>query len=142
MICFRKDYTMEERLNIGTIFRRLPVMEKEVVIMSSERIAKGTWVRIHRVVLEPEERTGKLPEDTKKVPLEMWVKGFLKEEAAIGDTVAIETITGRAEEGTLVEAEPVYEHGFGDIYIPELLRIGLQARAIMRDEEYCEGGDR
>lgn len=106
--------------------------------MSAERIAKGTWVRIHSIVLEPEERTGKLPEDTKKVPLEMWVKGFLKEEAAIGDEVTIQTITGREETGTLVEVEPVYEHGFGDIYIPEILQIGLQARAIMRGE----GGDR
>ena len=25
-------------------------------------------------MLEPEQRTGKLPEDTKQVPLEMWVK--------------------------------------------------------------------
>lgn len=109
--------------------------------MSAERISKGTWVRIHSVVLEPEERTGKLPEDTKNVPLEMWVKGFLKEEAAIGDTVTVETITGREETGVLEEAEPVYSHGFGDIYIPELLQIGLQARAIMRGESY-EGGDR
>ncbi len=108
--------------------------------MSKERIAKGTWVRIHSIVLKPEERTGKLPEDTKKVPLELWVKGFLKEDACIGDTVGIETITGRAEEGTLIEAEPVYHHGFGDIYIPELLQIGLQARAIMRDEEYDAAG--
>ena len=47
---------------------------------------RNDWVHIHRNVLEPEERTGKLPEDTKKVPLEMWVKGRLQEEQAeIGD---------------------------------------------------------
>ena len=100
-----------------------------------DKIAKGTWVQIHNIVLKAEERTAKLPDDTKKVPLEMWVKGFLKEDAAIGDTVTVETITGREETGTLVEAEPAYPHGFGDIYIPELLQIGLQARAIMRGEE-------
>ncbi|MBQ9179500.1 MAG: 2-amino-4-ketopentanoate thiolase [Firmicutes bacterium] len=94
----------------------------------------GTWVQVHEIVLKPEERTGKLPEDTKKVPLEMWVKGFLKEDAAIGDTVEIETLTGRMVSGSLVAAEPAYSHGFGDIYIPEMLQIGMQARAILRGE--------
>ena len=36
---------------------------------------KNDWVRVHRSVLEPEQRTGKLPEDTKQVPLEMWEIG-------------------------------------------------------------------
>ena len=36
---------------------------------------KGDWVRIHKIILKAEERTGKLPEDTQKVPLEMWTKG-------------------------------------------------------------------
>ena len=71
-----------------------------------EKIKAGTWVQVHEIVLKPEERTGKLPEDTKKVPLEMWVKGFLKEDAAIGDTVEIETLTGRMVSGSLVAAEP------------------------------------
>ena len=114
--------------------------ERRVEEMDSERIKKGTWVRIHRIVLEPEERTAKIPEDTQKVPLEMWVKGFLKEDASIGEEVSVETITGREEKGTLIETEPVYSHGFGDIYIPELLEIGLQARAIMRGED-IEGGE-
>lgn len=99
-----------------------------------EKIKAGTWVQVHEIVLKPEERTGKLPEDTKKVPLEMWVKGFLKEDAAIGDTVEIETLTGRMISGSLVAAEPAYSHGFGDIYIPEMLQIGMQARAILRGE--------
>ena len=99
-----------------------------------EKIKAGAWVQVHEIVLKPEERTGKLPEDTKKVPLEMWVKGFLKEDAAIGDTVEIETLTGRMVSGSLVAAEPAYSHGFGDIYIPEMLKIGMQARAILRGE--------
>lgn len=98
------------------------------------KVSAGTWVQIHSIVLKPEERTGKLPEGTKKVPLEMWVKGFLKEDAEMGDTVTIETITGRESSGTLVAAEPAYSHGFGDIYIPEMLKIGMQARAILRGE--------
>ena len=29
---------------------------------------KGDWVRIHNIVLKAEQRTGKLPEDTKSSP--------------------------------------------------------------------------
>lgn len=99
-----------------------------------EKIKKGTWVQVHDIVLKPEERTGKLPEDTKKVPLEMWVKGFLNEDAEEGDTVEITTLTGRKVTGKLIGANPVYSHGFGDIYIPEMLDIGIQARSILREE--------
>ena len=99
-----------------------------------EMVKKGTWVQVHEIVLEPEERTGKLPEDTKKVPLEMWVKGFLTDDAAMGEEAEIETLTGRIVKGELVAAEPAYGHGFGEIYIPEMLKIGIQAREIMRGE--------
>ncbi len=37
---------------------------------------KGDWVQIHQIVLKPEERAPQVPEDTKKVPLEFWVKGY------------------------------------------------------------------
>ena len=37
-------------------------------------VKKGTWVLIHRNILEPEERAPQVPDDTKKVPLEMWIK--------------------------------------------------------------------
>ena len=30
---------------------------------------KGDWVRIHKIILKAEERTGKLPEDSQKVPV-------------------------------------------------------------------------
>ena len=42
---------------------------------------KGDWVQIHNIVLKPEERSSALPEDTKKHPLEMWVKGYLQADA-------------------------------------------------------------
>ena len=41
---------------------------------------KGDWVRVHNVVLKAEERTAKIPEDTQKCDLEMWVKGSLMED--------------------------------------------------------------
>lgn len=99
-----------------------------------KQIKKGTWVQIHSTLLQSVERTGKLPEDTKSVPLELWIKGFLKEEAIIGDIVEIETITGRSVKGELIHSNPVYKYSFGNIYIPELLQIGIQARRIMRGE--------
>lgn len=95
------------------------------------KIGKETWVEIHDIVLKPEERTGNLPEETKKVPLEMRLKGFLLEEAMLGDRVKIRTVTGRIVEGTLLKENPVYEHGYGETFIPELLTIGQNLRAML-----------
>ncbi|MBQ3437643.1 MAG: 2-amino-4-ketopentanoate thiolase [Fusobacterium sp.] len=90
----------------------------------------GDFVRIHNIVLDSTERAPQLPEDTKKVPLEMWVKGFLQADANIGDEVEILTITGRKVKGKLVELNSVYRHNYGE-FVPELLQIGLQARKIL-----------
>lgn len=98
-------------------------------------IKKGEWVRIHRIILQPSERAPQVPEDTKKVPLEMWDKGFLLKDAEMGDQVTIETVTGRNETGTLIEVNPYYEHDFGK-FVPELLVIDKQVRDIVF------GGDR
>ena len=95
------------------------------------KIVKETWVEIHDIVLKPEERTGNLPEETKKVPLEMRLKGFLLEEAMLGDRVKVRTVTGRIVEGTLLKENPVYEHGYGETFIPELLTIGQNLRAML-----------
>lgn len=95
---------------------------------------KGDWVRIHNIVLKPEERSSNLPEDTQKVPLEMWVKGFLiDEEANIGDQVEVETYIGRKAKGTLVEVNPHWKHDFGKV-VPELLHIGRQLRYILEED--------
>lgn len=91
---------------------------------------KGDWVKIHSIVLKPEQRAPQVPDDTKKVSLETWVKGFLLEEASIGDLVEVKTYTGRLVKGTLVEVAPTFRHSFGE-NIPELLEIGLQLRSIL-----------
>lgn len=84
---------------------------------------KNDWVRIHRNVLEPEQRTGKLPEDTKKVPLEMWVKGRLQNETAeLGDEVTVITAVGRTEHGKLIEVNPCYTLNYGT-FVPEILTM-------------------
>jgi hypothetical protein len=99
-------------------------------IEGGNMIKKGEWVRIHKIILEPSERAPQVPEDTKQVPLEMWDKGFLQEDAEIGDEVTIETVTGRTETGTLTEVNPYYEHDFGK-FVPELLTIDKQVRSIL-----------
>lgn len=38
---------------------------------------KGDWVLIHKIVLSPEERAPQVPDDTKKVPLEIGLKAIL-----------------------------------------------------------------
>lgn len=101
------------------------------------KIEKGAWVRVHEIVLTPDKRAMNLPEDTKKVPLEMWVKGFLMEAANIGDKVKIQTITGREVTGTLLEVNPSYDHDFGK-FVPEILKIGLQLKGILWEGEKHE----
>ncbi len=99
-----------------------------------ETIKKGSWVRIYDVVLESTERSPNIPEDTKKVPLEMWNKGFLQKDAEIGEHVSVKTLTNRIVEGKLLEENPTYTHSFGK-FVPEILPIGRQLREIL------QGGD-
>jgi len=96
---------------------------------------KGDWVQIQKTLLKPEERTAPLPEDTKKLPLQMRVKGFLLNESAeIGDEVEIETLIGRRVKGTLVAINPKYEHDFGEP-VPELITIGIELRKILEGDK-------
>lgn len=93
-------------------------------------VKKGEWVRIHSTVLKAEERTAKLPEDTQACPLEMWTKGFLQEDAEIGDEVTVITASNRLEKGELIEVNPYWKHSYGE-FIPELVQIDKQLRDIM-----------
>ena len=94
-------------------------------------IRKNDWVQIHIDVLKPEERATNIPEDTRHVPLEMWVKGHLQNESAeLGDVVTVKTKTGRLVEGTLYALNPSFTHNFGD-YIPELDQIEETVKTIL-----------
>ncbi|MGQ9856618.1 MAG: 2-amino-4-oxopentanoate thiolase subunit OrtA [Fervidobacterium sp.] len=100
---------------------------------------KGDWVQVQVRILEPNERAPQVPEDTKKVPLEMRVKGFLiDEKAEIGNTVNIKTPTGRIVSGTLVAINPKYEHDFGEP-VPELITIGMELREFLESDEHSGG---
>jgi 4-hydroxy-tetrahydrodipicolinate reductase len=65
------------------------------------------------------------------VPLEMRVKGFLAEPAAVGAQAEIMTAARRRLRGTVVEINPAYTHGFG-APVPELTTIGDEVRTILR----------
>ena len=43
----------------------------------------------------------------------MWVKGFARAEAELGDEVTVETMTGRIVTGRLSAINPGYFHTFG-----------------------------
>ena len=94
-------------------------------------IKKGTYVRIRKTILKPEERSNNLPKETKKVPFKMWIKGYLQEDSDLFDIVTIKTITGRLETGRLKEASPPYRHSYGD-FIPEILLL----RDIIKKDMY------
>lgn len=91
---------------------------------------KGDWVQIHQVIMNAGERAPQVPEDTKLVPLELWIKGNLNNDAEIGAAVEITTSTGRIVEGRLVAINPGYTHSYGN-YIPELQKVDLQLKEIL-----------
>lgn len=92
---------------------------------------KGDWVQIRSVLLKAEERTARLPEETKKCDLIQWTKGFLQEDSAqLGDEVTVTTAVGRSAKGTLVDEAPHYTHNFGD-FIPEIMTMEKQIKDIM-----------
>ena len=99
----------------------------------TELIEKGTWVEIHSVVLQANERAPQVPEDTRRLPLEMRVKGFLLAPATIGEDAEIETLSGRHLRGRLAEVNPAYTHSFGSP-VPELSPIGCEVRALLREK--------
>lgn len=98
----------------------------------TEHVAAGTWVEIYRVVLANNERAPQIPEDTRHVPLEMRVRGWLVQEALLNEAAEIKTPTGRLMQGTLVDVNPAYTHGFGSP-VPELTPIGSEVRALLRN---------
>ena len=91
---------------------------------------KGDWVRIHCIILMPEQRSAAVPEDTKSVPLEQWTKGYLHADATLGSEATVTTRTGRVVSGTLVDEHPHYSHSFGE-FVPELQKAGDEAFAFL-----------
>lgn len=95
-------------------------------------IKKGTFVEIENIVLECDDRATSIPDDTKKTPLKMWVRGWVNSDCELGDKVEITTATNRKIEGIVVESEPGYSHNFGS-HINDIDYISIQARKIIND---------
>jgi hypothetical protein len=86
------------------------------------------WVEIEYVLLEPADRSPSLPQDTAAQPLTVWLKGFARGTASLGEQVTVETATGRLVTGRLTSTTPGYYHTFGDP-IRELVHVGRDLRA-------------
>lgn len=97
-------------------------------------IKKGTWIEVMEVVLDPEDRSNSIPEETKNTPLKLWVKGFALEDCDLGEEVEIETVLGRRFKGVVTEENPRFIHDFGD-FVPEIMYIGKQAKNILNQEQ-------
>lgn len=100
--------------------------------MERWKTENGDWVEIQIVVLGAGQRSESVPPDTAEVPYLARVKGFLFEQAVVGDRVTIETIIGRLVEGTLTAVNPPYGHDFGRP-VPELLPVGNELRALLEE---------
>lgn len=90
-------------------------------------VKKGEWVKIEKIILKPEERTAKIPEETKKVPYVVHINGFLQEDAELGDEVTIVSRIGRTHKGKLIEEKPSFRHNFGD-FVPQLVDISIELK--------------
>ncbi|WP_423364436.1 2-amino-4-oxopentanoate thiolase subunit OrtA [Mycoplasma sp. P36-A1] len=91
-------------------------------------VKKGSFVRIERVILQPEERTSKIPDETKSKPFTMWTKGFLLEDCELNKEAKILTKSNREDYGVLKEVDPMYELNYGE-YLPEMTEIDRKLKA-------------
>ena len=90
-------------------------------------VKKGEWVRIKKILLAVGQRAPQDPDEIKATPLVMWTKGFLQNDAEIGEEVEVLTASDRIEKGTLVEMNPYYTHSYGKC-VPELVQIDRNFR--------------
>lgn len=90
----------------------------------------GTFVEITNKVLDPEDRSPVIPEETKSTPLMMWVRGFTTTECNLGEETEVETPSGRKVRGVVTAVEPAYTHDFGR-YVSEIAYIGKQAKEMI-----------
>lgn len=90
----------------------------------------GDYVVIELLILPSAERAPSLPEETRELDLLARTKGFLQEDARVGDTVTIKTMTGRDMTGTLLAVDPAATHTYGP---PDeaLLSIQQQVRSLL-----------
>ncbi len=91
------------------------------------------WAEIGFAVLRPDQRPPDLPTETRAVPYYARVKGFLEGTCAVGDTVEIETLSGRKIRGELLQIDPPFTHDFGRP-VQELVEAGRDAERLLSPE--------
>jgi 2-amino-4-ketopentanoate thiolase alpha subunit len=101
---------------------------EEIAVSELQECVEGDWVEVERVLLEPADRSSNLPAETAEQPLLVWVKGFARSAASLGDELEVETMTGRIVNGRLTDINPGYTHTFGRP-TPELTHVGRDLRA-------------
>lgn len=87
-------------------------------------IKKGTFVRIEKTILAPEDRTAKIPDDTKSVPFKMWTKGVLLEDTNLLEEAEIMTMAKRKDVGKVVEVDPFYTLNYGQ-FLEEMIEMDV-----------------
>jgi hypothetical protein len=102
------------------------------------RCTEGEWVEVERVLLDPADRSKALPPETAELPMLVWVSGFATTEAALGEDLTVETMTGRLVAGRLSAINPGYFHTFGNP-IPELASVGRDLRARLAEHRRAGG---
>lgn len=94
-------------------------------------VSGGTRVAVRQRLLEPDDRSPSLPDDTAALPYEALIRGILLESAEVGATAIIQTAACRVLVGRLETVAPADTHTFGrpapalvavDEAISELLR--------------------
>ena len=103
------------------------------------RAREGDWVEIEAMLLDPADRSANLPPETADKPLRMWIKGFALGEAAMGEALTVETMTGRCVSGALTAVNPGYFITYGNP-IPELTRVGRDLRVQLAAYRAGEAG--
>ena len=90
-------------------------------------VKKGSYIRIEKTILEADQRTSKIPDDTKAVPFKMWTKGILQHDCEMNGEATILTMSNRTDTGKLVEVNPMYELNYGD-FLEEMTEIDVRLK--------------
>lgn len=95
-----------------------------------ELVKAGEWVEIEFTIIPAISRSSKLPVDTQKVDFKTRIKGYLIDDAQIGQEVTIQSILNRELRGRLIAANPPFPATFGSP-VRELMEVGKEIEALL-----------
>jgi 2-amino-4-ketopentanoate thiolase alpha subunit len=97
-------------------------------------VPAGAWVEISQVVLPAGGRAPNVPQDTAEVDFVARIRGFLTQDAVLGEEATVRTLVGREVTGRLAAVNPRNPADFGDP-VPELLALGMAARLALEEPQ-------